>query len=267
MSLLPWSTVQQGSDSKWVEWNSFIMVAGSRNECLKSCICQHPYTLVDDELMIGGSQAGASSQVTEVMETWSPSSLPLTSMQLHLNIPLTPEELDTIAPEVSKINIIQQSHQWAYHNYDSKNPIHQLCMVTAWVVDKLAPHYLLWKPNAWGSMSSNEPLGWTQDATHSRKLLKSGPKCFRWSLLYLLTMLDKRSPIHQCMDSKGGISRWDWGETLSTYLMTVAVITHTLTCYVGKDGPSLRTDEKGMVCGFSESRVCLVERASSSSAV
>ena len=80
VSLLPWSTVQEGSDSKWAEWNSFIMVAGSRNESLKSRVCQCPYTLVDDELTIRGSQAGASSQVTDVMETWSLSSLPLTSM-------------------------------------------------------------------------------------------------------------------------------------------------------------------------------------------
>ena len=160
-----------------------------------------------------GGESGSTSMMG-LMGTWSPSALPLVSMGSYLNQPLVPDELEGIKVETQTVLVIKECHEWAVQSYDCKNGVHQLCLVISWIVCKMMPHYLVEKMG-----SSTEVPGWTALGSGSKKGVGLRPKCFGWCFLYLLTMLDKLSPIWRQMAAGGSLTRVscgrDWGEALS----------------------------------------------------
>ena len=220
ISLLPWSSEESGSNSGWSTWNSWILVTTSSQPRRPKSVPKL-IILTDDEIEIESDismnpSPRKDSQRNVFTGSWTPSSLSILEMPAHLNIQLRPDKLQFISKEVAACKeVVQQNYQWAHLAYNTQHPIHRLAFFTAWVMNSMAPQYLVFTKSA----PVDQPPEWTDKISASRRRLESGPSCFGWWLMYLLTMLDPRSPLRSRLGSVTPGYRVvlgaDWVDTMS----------------------------------------------------
>jgi hypothetical protein len=129
---------------------------------------------------------------------------------------LRPDELEHISSHVLAMkDVIQENYQWAYSTYSAQNPIHRLAFIISSVMSGMAPSYMVVTRSA----PRNNPPPWTDTHSATRHPLQSGPICFGWWLMYLLTMLDSQSPLRRSIQPPIGGRRVilgsDWVDTMS----------------------------------------------------
>ena len=212
VSLLPWEKRgEEGNVTRWAQWDSWRLIAGSQPRAAGHRQQQPIIFISDDESDGGAGPSSSSSYIVGLpgsssssghpapVGEWLPNALPLCSLKMIIRSPQTPDELRLVEKD-SPREIIQSCVSWAIQNYDVGNKVHKLCLVVAFMVNKKAPCYLVGKDKEWTSAGSQY-----------KQSLQRSPRCFGLALMYLLCMLDKRSPIRV----REGTSGRDWGETMS----------------------------------------------------
>jgi hypothetical protein len=221
ITILPWSDAQSGSDSSWSVFNSWITIATS-SQSSTTRPHSHQVTIISDDEMDIDLAAGPSLQHTTshqpppFVDSWIPSSLSLLELPAHLHVMLRPDELEHISSHVLAMkDVIQENYQWAYSTYSAQNPIHRLAFIISSVMSGMAPSYMVVTRSA----PRNNPPPWTDTHSATRHPLQSGPICFGWWLMYLLTMLDSQSPLRRSIQPPIGGRRVilgsDWVDTMS----------------------------------------------------
>jgi hypothetical protein len=155
------------------------------------------------------------------IDSWLPSTLSILELPSHLNVTLRPDELELISREVKTMKeVVQQNHNWAYSAYSATNHIHKLAFIVAWVMTRIAPTYMV----ATRTAPRNQPPPWIDTRNASRRPLQSGPICFGFWLMYLVTMLDSHSPLRQGLQPVIGGRRIvlgaDWVDSMSTHTIS-----------------------------------------------
>jgi hypothetical protein len=220
IDFLPWSTGEPAATDQWARWNSFIMLTGA---AVPSTPIVH---FIDDDseeevdvgegLSAPGPSSGPTTGAT-LTSAWSPSTLPLLQLPMHIGVHHIPAEVARLHNEATcGTPIVSSCYMWVRESYNKNNKVHHLALIMSWVFTKMAPSYMLVRN------SGAHPPAWTSTTNSVRRPYGPGMYSFGWWFIFILSVLDEGSPLRVRMSEVGHGKRRtpfgaDWVDFMSEW--------------------------------------------------
>ncbi|KAG2742153.1 hypothetical protein P692DRAFT_201809895 [Suillus brevipes Sb2] len=158
------------------------------------------------------AEASQRAQASDSRAAWSACAISLQSLPDFLSRAVPPDEFCMASVAMDKNespdSIIRQCYQWAFSEFTMSRPLHQLAMVIGIYVSKLVPDLFYNaddKPEregyntAFAFTMAIRAMKWVPN--HSRKGCKLGPPFITMVPVYIMSVLDRSSPLHGYFDA------------------------------------------------------------------